>query len=151
MLEQQQSGNEFLMSIIADKEVEISRLEQEATRVERELSQARDDHVSLAAKHVEELSEERDKIKKDVDKKEMELGFLQQQEQSQKDNTRLKATIERKEAEVDRLRSHMIGIVNDFSVARKEHEELRRNLRQTTTKLAVQSELVRKLDRTQIE
>ena len=149
--EEQQRGNDFLMSIIADKEVEISRLEQEATRVERELSQARDDHVSLATKHVEELSEEREKIKKDMDKKEMEHGFLRQQEQSQKNNTRLKATIERKEAEIHRLCSHMIGIVNDFSVVRKEHEELRQNLRQTTAKLAVQSELVRELDRTRVD
>ena len=81
----------------------------------------------------------------------MELGFLRQQEQSQKNNTRLKATIEHKEAEVDRLRGHMIGIVNNLSIARKEHEELCRNLRQTTAKLEVQSELVRELDRTRVD
>ena len=153
MQEQHQSNNEVLRCIIADQEAEISHLVQKVTRVEREVTQARDAQLSMAAKRVEELREERDQIKKDLENKKTVLYFLrlQLQEQSQKNSVKLRATIERKEAEIDLLRGHMIDIERDLIIAQEEHEELRQHLRQTTVELVEQSEQVRTLERTRAD
>ena len=149
--EQQQSVNEFLRSVITNKEAEISHLDQEATRVEQELSRARDDHLSMAAKHVKELCEERDRIKKDLDKKENEYHFLCLHKQSENNNTKLRAAIERKETEINRLCYHMTANENDLSVAQEEHKELHQHFRQTTAELVEKYEQVRELERTRAD
>ena len=146
--EQQQNGNEVLRSTITEKEAEISHLEQEATRVEWELSRARDGQLSMAAKCVKELSEETDRIKKDLDKKEHVLHFLRQLEQSEHYDAKFRATIERKETEIDRLCGHLTAVNNDLSVAQKEHGELQQHFQQTSEELVEKVEQVRELERT---
>ena len=148
MRKEQQSGDEVLKSMITRKKVQISQLNQEVYRVERELTQARDAQLLMASKLVEELSEEIDQIRKDLDERETELSFLLGlQKQSQMNNAELRATIERKQAEIDRLRGHMTDIKSDLSVAEKQHKELCQCLHETTTKLVEQSEQVRGLDK----
>ena len=137
---QQQIDDESIQSAIADKKEEIQDLKHEVTRVERELSQARDAQVAR-------MTEQRDQIKEDLEKKEKELHLFHLQAQSQKDNMKWQGIIERKEAEVGRLRSHMNEVKGDLCRAKEEHVQFLEQLRRATAQLTENCERVRLLEK----
>ena len=140
----QQVDAKTIQSAIADKKEEIQELEHEVMRVERELSQARDAQAT-------KMTEQRDQIKRDLDKKEKELHLFRMQAESQKNNTKWQAIIERKEAEVGQLRSHMTKVERDLSRAKEEHKKFREQLHHTTQELAENCEQVRGLEKSRAE
>ena len=136
-----------IQSIIEDREAEIQELEHEVSRMEQKLSLARDAQVTTMTKHVEELSEKRDLIKKDLEKKEKELDLFRSQAQSQKNNAKWRQIIERKEAEVSQQRNHMTEVERELTNAKEEHKKLCDLLHETTVVLSEQCEQVRGLER----
>ena len=141
---QQQIDNESIQSAIADKKEEIQELKHEVTRVEKELSQARDVQVAR-------MTDQRDQIKKDLKKKEKELHLFRMQARSQKDSMKWQGIIERKEAEVGRLCSHMIEVEGDLCQAKEEHAQFIEQLRQATVQLTENCERVRVLEKSRAE
>ena len=112
--------------------------------MERELSQARDAQVAR-------MTEQRDQIRKDLNKKEKELHLFRLQAQSQKDTMKWQGIIERKEAEVDRLHSHMNEVEGDLCQAKGEHVQFLEQLRRATAQLTEKSERVRILEKSRAE
>ena len=108
--------------------------------MERELSQARDAQVAR-------MTEQRDQIKEDLEKKEKELHIFRLQAQSQKDNMKCQRIIQRKEAEVGRLRSHMNEVEGDLCQAKEEHVQFLEQLRRATAQLTEDCERVRVLEK----
>ena len=140
----QQIDDESIQSAIADKKEEIQELKHDVTRVERELSQARDAQVAR-------MTEQRDQVKKDLEKKEKELHLFRLQAQSQKGNMKWRGIIERKEAEVGRLRSHMNEVEGDLCRAKEEHVQFLDQLRRATAQLTENCEQVRLLEKSRAE
>ena len=122
--EQQKTDKESVQFAIANKKEEIQELEHEMTRVEEELSQARDALVTT-------MTEEKDQMKRLFEKKEWELHVLRLQTRSQKNAAKLQAVIERKEAEVGRLSSHMTEVEKDLNCIMAEHNEYCGQLQKT--------------------
>ena len=141
---QQQIDNESIQSAIADKKEEIQESKHEVTRVEKELSQARDVQVAR-------MTDQRDQTKKDLEKKEKELHLFRMQARSQKDSMKWQGIIERKEAEVGQLRSHMIEVEGDLCQAKEEHAQFIEQLRQATVQLTENCERVRVLEKSRAE
>ena len=143
--EQQQIDDERLIS---DTKQEIQELEQDVARVERQLIEAKDAQVTTMSKHMEELSEQRDQIKTEIEKKEKELEIFRRKAQN---DAKFRDVIERKVAEVRRLRSHMTEVEEDLSRTKEQHDKFREQLKETTAELSKNCELVRGLEKHQAE
>ena len=112
--------------------------------MERKLSKARETQVAR-------MTEQRDQIKKDLEKKEKELYIFHLQAQSQKDSMKWRGIIERKEAEVGRLRSHFNEVEGDLCRAKEEHVQFLEQLRRSTAQLTEDCERVRLLEKSRAE
>ena len=100
---------------------------------------------------MEELSEQRDQIKAEIEKKEKELEFFRRIACNQKNDEKLRAIIKRKEDEVSRLRCHMTEVEEDLSRTQEEHDKFRKQLKQTTVELVQNCEHVRGLEKSRAE
>ena len=143
--EQQRIDDERLIS---DTKQKIQELEQDVSRVERQLIEAKDAQVTTLTKHMEELSEERDQIKTEIEEKECDLEIFRKKAHNQ---PKFRAVIERKEAEVGRLRSHMTEVEEDLSRTMEQHDKFREQLKETTAELSENCERVRGLEKYQAE
>ena len=146
--EQQQIDDE---RIISDKKEEIRELEQDVARVESQLIEAKDAQVTTMTERIEELSEQRDQIRTEIEKREKELEIFRRKAHNQKNDSRLSAFIERKEAEVGRLRSHMTEVEEDLSRTMEQHIKFREQLLQVSLDFAENCERVRGLEKSQAE
>ena len=116
----------------------ILELEQDVAGVETQLIQAKDALMTTMDKYIEEFSEERAQLKTDIEKREKELDIFRRAAHNKKNDARLMALIERKEAEVSKLRSHMTEVEIDLSHSKEEREkfcELVRGLEKSRAEL----------------
>ena len=146
--EQQQIDDE---SIISEKKEEIEELVCDVANVERQIMKARDTQEMTIAERMEELSEQRDQIKAEIEKKERELEIFRRKARNQMNNEKLRAFIKRKEAEVGQLRCHMTEVEEDLSQTKEEHDKFRKQLKQMTVELVENSEHVRGLEKSRAE
>ena len=146
--EQEQIDDE---SIVSEKKEEIKKLDRDVAIVERQIIKARDDQIVTITERVEELSEQRDQIKAEIEKKEKELKIFHRKACNQMNDENLKAFIKRKEAEVSRLRCHMTEVEEDLSRTQEEHDKFRKQLKQTTVELVENCEHVRALEKSRAE
>ena len=146
--EQEQIDDE---SIISEKKEEIKKLEHDVAIVERQIINARDDQVVTIIERVEELSEQRDQIKAEIEKKEKELKIFRRKACNQMNDENLRAFIKRKEAEIGRLRCHMTEVEEDLSRTQEEHDKFRKQLKRTTVELVENCEHVRGLEKSRAE
>ena len=142
--EQQQIDDE---SIISEKKEEIEELVCDVANIERQIIKARDTQEMTIAERMEELSEQRDQIKAEIEKKEKELEIFHRKARNQMNNEKLRAFIMRKEAEVGQLHSHMTEVEEDLSRTQEEHDKFRKQLKQTTVELVENCEQVRGLEK----
>lgn len=143
--EQLQGNNDDLKSIIAIKMTEIEELRRAILKFEDELSQARDTQLT-SSNHVEDLSEERERVHRELKNKNIELHALRFQEQN---NAELRAIIEHKEAEIVQMRIHVADVESKLNQAKDEREKFQEQLQQMSQDLAKQSARLRELEKTQ--
>ena len=146
--EQQQIDDE---SIISEKKEEIEELVCDVANIERQIMKARNTQEMTIAECMEELSEQRDQIKAEIEKKEKELEIFRRKARNQMNNEKLRAFIKRKEAEVGQLRCHMTEVEEDLSQTKEEHDTFRKQLKQMTVELVANSEHVRGLEKCRAE
>lgn len=104
------------------------------------------EQLSSFYQETKKLSEERNKTRKKLEKKEQELHFFSLH-QSTSDDLELRAIIAGKETEIKNVKERLVRVERDLSIARDECERLRMQLQQTSVELAEQSERVRGLER----
>ena len=137
--------------IISNKKEEIQELEQDVAIVERQLIEAKDAQVTTMTERIEELSKQRDQIKTEIEKREKELVIFRRKAHNQKNDAKLRAFIERKEAEVGRLRSHMTEVEEDLSRTKEQRSKFREQLLQVSLDFAENCERVRGLEKSRAE
>ena len=86
--EQRQSDSKLvaLKYIIAIKESKVRELQQEVSRIDKEMSQATETQLMVSSKHIEELNQEREQVRQELENEEMVLYVLRQREQDEKNN-----------------------------------------------------------------
>ena len=142
LLQLADNGEQEYESVVSEKKEEIKELERDVVIVERQIIKARDAQVMTITECVEELSEQRDQVKAEIEKKEKELEIFHRKAPNQMNNEKFRAFIERKEAEVGQLRWHMTKVEEDLSRTQEEHEksraELERERSRVDTKLKME-------------
>ena len=147
--EEQSKNDDNLKATIENMAAEVQQWKENVSRIETQMREAKESEVAAASELVEKLSEEREEVKEELERKGTELHYLHLRQQSQKNNARLRAVIERKEAEINKLRRHVSDVENELSQARKERGKLCEQLEKSTEELAKQSQHVRHLEQAQ--